>query len=130
MKWENILLDNEKVKAAHVQSELPFMATENILMEAVKRGGDRQELHEKIRELSMEAGRRVKEEGMTNDLLQRITQDESFLMSEEEILSVIDPQKFIGRAPGQVEDFIKDYVQPIINEHSRELEEIKITINV
>lgn len=120
----------EKVIAAHVQSELPFMATENILMEAVKRGGDRQELHEKIRELSMEAGRRVKEEGMTNDLLQRITQDESFLMSEEEILSVIDPQKFIGRAPGQVEDFIKDYVQPIINEHSRELEEIKITINV
>ncbi|MCY6958235.1 adenylosuccinate lyase [Clostridium brassicae] len=119
----------EKVIAAHVENELPFMATENILMEAVKRGGDRQELHEKIRTLSMEAGKRVKEEGLNNDLIERIINDESFLMNKEEILSIIDPKNFVGRAPGQVDNFIKDYINPIIEEYKEELN-IDVSINV
>jgi len=105
----------EKVITAHVNNELPFMATENILMEAVKRGGDRQELHENIRVHSMEAAKRVKEEGLSNDLIERIIGDASFLMSKEEILAVIDPIKFVGRAPSQVVEFINEYVKPILN---------------
>ncbi|CAM2931759.1 adenylosuccinate lyase [Hathewaya histolytica] len=104
-----------KVIEAHVNRELPFMATENIMMEAVKRGGDRQELHEKIRVHSMEAARQVKELGLENDLIQRIIEDSSFKMSKEEILGIIDPQKFVGRAPNQVEDFIENYVNPILD---------------
>ena len=104
----------EKVITSHVNSELPFMATENILMEAVKRGGDRQELHETIRVHSMDAAKRVKEEGLNNDLIERIINDKSFLMSKEEILAVIDPIKFVGRAPSQVVDFIDEYVKPIL----------------
>ncbi|WMJ82005.1 adenylosuccinate lyase [Clostridium sp. MB40-C1] len=125
----NNMVVYEKVIAAHVENELPFMATENILMEAVKRGGDRQELHEKIRTLSMEAGKRVKEEGLSNDLIERIINDETFLMSKEEILSIIDPKKFIGRAPGQVDDFINDYIKPIIEEYKDELN-IDVSIDV
>ncbi|MEW8956229.1 adenylosuccinate lyase [Clostridium sp.] len=105
----------EKVIAAHVNRELPFMATENIMMEAVKRGGDRQELHERIRIHSMEAAQRVKGEGLDNDLIDRIVKDETFGLSEEEILSIIDSKKFIGRAPSQVIEFIDEYVAPIIN---------------
>ncbi|MCY6356656.1 adenylosuccinate lyase [Clostridium sp. ZS2-4] len=119
----------EKVIASHVESELPFMATENILMEAVKRGGDRQELHEKIRTLSMEAAKRVKEEGLNNDLIQRIVKDDSFLMSAEEIFAIIDSKKFIGRAPGQVEDFINNCVMPVMNTYKNELN-IEVEINV
>ncbi|WP_300350214.1 adenylosuccinate lyase [Clostridium sp.] len=104
----------EKVIAAHVNQELPFMATENIMMESVKRGGDRQELHEKIRVLSMEAAQRVKGEGLNNDLIERIINDGSFNLSEEEILAIIDPIKFVGRAPSQVVEFIDEYVDPII----------------
>jgi len=104
----------EKVITAHVNNELPFMATENILMEAVKRGGDRQELHENIRVHSMDAAKRVKEEGLNNDLIERIINDKSFLMSKQEILDVIDPIKFVGRAPGQVVEFIDEYVKPIL----------------
>ncbi len=119
----------EKVIASHVESELPFMATENILMEAVKRGGDRQELHEKIRTLSMEAAKRVKEEGLNNDLIERIVKDESFLMSAEEIFAIIDSKNFIGRAPGQVEDFINDCVAPALEAYKNELN-IEVEINV
>lgn len=119
----------EKVIASHVESELPFMATENILMEAVKRGGDRQELHEKIRTLSMEAAKRVKEKGLNNDLIERIVEDESFLMSAEEIFAIIDSKKFIGRAPGQVEDFIKNCVMPVVETYKNELN-IEVEINV
>lgn len=119
----------EKVIRAHVDNELPFMATENILMEAVKRGGDRQELHEKIRILSMEAGKRVKEEGLNNDLIQRIINDNSFNMSEEEILSIIAPEKFTGRAAGQVEDFIRNSVNPILAQN-KDLLGINVSINV
>ncbi|MBU3101271.1 MULTISPECIES: adenylosuccinate lyase [Clostridium] len=104
----------EKVITSHVNHELPFMATENILMEAVKKGGDRQDLHEHIRVHSMDAAKRVKEEGLNNDLIERIINDPIFKMSKEEIIAVIDPIKFVGRAPSQVVDFIAEYVTPIL----------------
>ena len=106
-----------KVIEAHVKSELPFMATENIIMGAVKKGGDRQELHERIRQHSMEAGRVVKVEGKENDLIERIIKDKFFNMTKEEILSLIDSNKFIGRAPGQVVDFIENQIKPILEEN-------------
>ncbi|SHE63911.1 adenylosuccinate lyase [Clostridium fallax] len=108
----------EKVITAHVNNELPFMATENIMMESVKRGGDRQELHERIREHSMAAAQRVKGEGLNNDLIDRIIKDEDyFKLSKEEILKIIDPNKFVGRAPSQVIEFIDEYVNPILEEN-------------
>ncbi len=119
----------EKVIAAHVNSELPFMATENIMMEAVKRGGDRQELHEKIRVHSLAAARQVKEFGEKNDLIERILADESFGLSKEEILSIIDPSKFTGRSSGQVVDFIEEYINPILEAYKNELgEEVEINV--
>ncbi|WP_125153708.1 adenylosuccinate lyase [Clostridium rectalis] len=119
----------EKVITSHVFNELPFMATENILMEAVKRGGDRQELHEKIRNYSMEAAKRIKQEGLNNDLIDRIIRDSSFNMSNEEILSLIDPIKFTGRASGQVDDFIQECVNPILQKNKKLLG-IDVQINV
>ncbi|EGO86914.1 adenylosuccinate lyase, partial [Clostridium botulinum C str. Stockholm] len=119
----------KKVIESHVLRELPFMATENILMEAVKRGGDRQELHEIIRELSMEAAKRVKEEGLDNDLIERIINSGSFYMSREEILSIIDPIKFTGRASGQVDDFINDLIKPILEKNKESLG-VDVSINV
>lgn len=119
----------EKVIKSHVENELPFMATENILMEAVKRGGDRQELHERIRVLSMEAARRVKEEGLNNDLIERIINDSSFKMSRDEILSIIDPNKFIGRSVGQVDDFINNSIKPIL-ENNKNILGLDVSINV
>ncbi|MDR3596256.1 adenylosuccinate lyase [Clostridium sp.] len=119
----------DKVIAAHVLSELPFMATENIMMEAVKRGKDRQELHEKIRVHSMAAAQRVKGEGLDNDLIDRIIGDDSFGLSKDEILAIIDPTKFVGRAPGQVVEFIGEYVNPIIDNNEEALK-IKSEINV
>lgn len=118
-----------KVIEAHVNNELPFMATENILMEAVLRGGDRQDLHERVRVHSMDAARRVKEEGLSNDLIDRIIVDPSFKMSKEEILAIIDPKKFTGRAPGQVVEFVNEYVKPVLEEN-RELLGEKADINV
>jgi len=106
-----------KVIAAHLQTELPFMATENILMEAVKKGGDRQELHERIRVHSMEAARLVKEEGKANDLLDRIAQDPSFGMSREEIEAIMKPENFIGMAPEQTLDYIMNSVNPILDKN-------------
>ena len=103
-----------KVIEARIRQELPFMASENILMDAVKRGGDRQELHEAIRELSMEAGKRVKEEGLDNDLLSRIAADPRFGLSAEELSAHIDPAAYIGRCPSQVERFVRDEVDPIL----------------
>lgn len=119
----------EKVIASHVNNELPFMATENILMEAVKRGGDRQELHERIRIHSMEASKRVKEEGKNNDLLERISSDEKFSSVKNEIADLVDPKKFIGRAPGQVEDFIKTEVTPLLNANT-DILNLNVDINV
>ena len=103
-----------KVIAARIARELPFMASENILMAAVKRGGDRQTLHEAIREHAMAAGRMVKEEGLENDLLERIAKDPRFGLSKEEILAHLDPADYIGRSPEQVERFIKEEVDPIL----------------
>ena len=103
-----------KVIEKHVLDELPFMATENILMEAVKRGGDRQELHEKIRVHSMEAAKQVKIEGNANDLIERIAGDKTFGLSLHEIKSVLEPKNYIGRAPEQVDDFINDFVKPVL----------------
>lgn len=103
-----------KMIEQHLNRELPFMATENIMMAAVKKGGDRQELHEKIREYSMEAGRMVKQEGKENDLLQRIANDSMFGLSLEELQAVMDPMNFVGRAPQQVVEFIDEEVKPVL----------------
>lgn len=118
-----------KVIEQRIMSELPFMATETILMEGVKRGGDRQELHEKIRVHSMEAAKVVKMEGKPNDLIERIIQDESFLMTKEEILNILDPKNFIGRAPEQVDEFLEEYIYPIL-EANKELLGISSELNV
>lgn len=105
----------DKVIKARIMSELPFMATEMILMEGVKRGGDRQDLHEKIRELSMEAAKEVKMEGRKNDLIERIVADGTFGMSEEEILSILDPENFTGRSKEQVDTFLGNDINPILD---------------
>ncbi len=107
----------DKVITKRLMSELPFMATENIMMDAVKRGGNRQELHERIRELSMEAGAHVKREGRENDLLELIAADPAFNLSEEELEETMDPKKYVGRAPIQVEKFLEEVVQPILEEN-------------
>ncbi|MCD7904094.1 MAG: adenylosuccinate lyase [Clostridiales bacterium] len=104
-----------KVIEKRIMSELPFMATENIMMDEVKyRGGNRQELHERIRELSMEAAAVVKQEGGDNDLIERIVKDPLFKCSEEDIRKTLDPKNFVGRAPGQVVEFVENHIKPII----------------
>ena len=103
-----------KVIEAILRAELPFMATENIMMDAVKAGGDRQVLHEKIRQHSMAAGKRVKEEGADNDLLDRIAADPDFNMTKEQLLALMKPENFTGCAESQTEDFLKTIVKPII----------------
>ena len=103
-----------KVIEKRLMSELPFMATENIMMDAVKAGGDRQELHERIRELSMEAGRNVKEKGLDNNLLDLIAADPAFGLNEEELKKTMDPAKYVGRAPLQVGNFLKKVVDPVL----------------
>ncbi|WP_024834602.1 adenylosuccinate lyase [Ruminiclostridium josui] len=117
-----------KVITKHVMDELPFMATENIMMEAVKRGGDRQELHELIRTHSMEAGKRVKVDGEKNDLIERIAGDPRFGMTLEELNSVLEPKNYIGRSPEQVVEFIENEVKPILNkEHLADIQvELKV----
>ena len=118
-----------KVIEKRLRSELPFMATENIMMDAVKAGGDRQELHERIRELSMEAGRNVKEEGKENNLLELIAADPAFNMTLEELQKTMDPAKYTGRAAIQVENFLKNVVNPVL-EANRELLGMTAEINV
>jgi adenylosuccinate lyase len=103
-----------KVIAKHIDDELPFMATENIIMESVKRGGDRQEVHERIRVHSMEAGKQVKVNGGKNDLLERITGDPAFGMTMDELSLILDVKQFIGRSPEQVREFVGEYVEPAI----------------
>lgn len=125
---ENMVVYDKVIKS-HVENELPFMATENILMKAVKKGGDRQELHERIRIHSMAAAQRVKGEGLNNDLIERIINDNSFGLSKEEILEAINPLKFVGRAPGQVLEFIEECVEPILRENIDALD-IKGEVNV
>ena len=118
-----------KVIEKHMMAELPFMATENIMMDAVKAGGDRQELHERIRQHSMEAGRVVKEEGKPNDLIDRIAQDPKFGMTKEQILSIMKPENFVGRSPEQTVEFITEYVQPVLDEN-KDILGMKAEINV
>ncbi len=118
-----------KVIEKRLMSELPFMATENIMMDAVKAGGDRQEIHEKIRNLSMEAGKNVKMEGGENNLLDLIVADESFGLTREELEACMEPSKYIGRAPEQVDAFLSNVVLPIMEEN-RELLGMKAEIHV
>jgi len=115
-----------KIIEKHVMDELPFMATENILMEAVKRGGDRQELHERIRQHSMEAAKRVKEEGKPNDLIERISQDKAFGMSYDDLIQVLSPSNYTGRSKEQVEDFLTQLVYPILRENQVEEESYEL----
>lgn len=119
----------DKVITKQFMAEIPFMATENIMMDAVKKGGDRQELHEKIRQYSMEAGRNVKVEGKENNLAELIAADESFGLSIEEINAVMKPANFVGRSPQQVEDFLNEVISPILAEN-KDLLGIEVEINV
>ena len=116
-----------KVIHQHVMNELPFMATENIMMSAVKRGGNRQELHEQIRMHSMAAGKRIKEEGLENDLIDRIAADPMFGLTREEIMSELDPQRYIGRSPEQVDDFLQNEVNPRISKY---LDDADVTVEI
>ena len=118
-----------KVIETRLRSELPFMATENIMMDAVKNGGNRQELHEKIRQLSMEAGKTVKVEGKENNLLELIAADDEFPMTLEELESTMDPSRYVGCAPHQVERYVTEVVQPVLDAN-RDLLGVKAEINV
>ena len=109
------LVVNEKVIERRLRSELPFMATENIMMDAVKAGGDRQELHEEIRTLSMEAGKHVKQEGKENDLLDLIAADDKFGLTREELEAKMNPADYVGRSPRQVEVYLRDFVKPVLD---------------
>ena len=113
----NGLVVNDKVIDKRLRSELPFMATENIMMDAVKAGGDRQELHERIRELSMEAAANVKQKGLDNNLLELIADDPAFNMSLEELKETMDPSKYVGRAVRQVEVYLRDIIKPMLDEN-------------
>ena len=104
------------------------MATENILMDAVKKGGDRQELHERIRTHSMAAARVVKEEGKPNDLIDRIVADLSFGLTKDEVEKILKPENFIGRSVQQVEEFIAEYVDPAICDCEDAAEEVELTV--
>jgi purB: adenylosuccinate lyase len=118
-----------KVIEKRLMSELPFMATENIMMDAVKAGGDRQELHERIRELSMEAGKNVKVEGKDNNLLELIAADPAFNLTLEDLQKAMDPSRYTGRAKEQTEAFIANVVQPVLDAH-KDLLGVKVEINV
>ena len=118
--YENVcagLVVHPRVIEKHIMEELPFMATENILMDAVKRGGDRQALHERIRTHSLAAGSRVKEEGLDNDLLERIAADPAFGLSREDVRKHLDPAEYIGCCPEQVERFLSECVQPVLEKY-------------
>ena len=115
------LLVYPKVIEKRLMAELPFMATENIMMDAVKAGGDRQELHEKIRILSMEAGMNVKEKGLENNLLELIAADPAFNMTQEALKEAMEPSKYTGRSREQVEEFLKEVIQPVLEENAAEL---------
>lgn len=120
----------ENVIRTNLMKELPFMATEEIIMNAVLKGGDRQELHEKIRVYSMEAAREVKQFGRPNDLIDRIANDNTFGLSKEEILSALNPDNLCGRAPHQVDDFISEKVEPVLNKYAELLQYENIEVNV
>ena len=118
-----------KVIEKRLMSELPFMATKNIMMDAVKAGGDRQELHERIRELSMEAGRNVKEKGLDNNLLELIAADPAFNLTLEDLQKTMKPEKYVGRASEQVDAYLKNVIRPLL-EKNKEILGVKAEINV
>ncbi len=123
--YENVasgLVVHEKVIERHVMEELPFMATENIMMDAVKRGGNRQELHERIRQLSLTAGSNVKDKGLENNLIDLIAEDPLFGMSREELTAHLEPSRYIGRCPEQVEEFLRNCVEPVLARYPEALQ--------
>ncbi len=131
--YENVaggLIVHEKVIEKHVMEELPFMASENIMMDAVKRGGDRQALHERIRVLAIEAGKVVKEEGKPNDLIDRIAADPMFGMDRSALMAHMEPSRYIGRCPEQVTDFLKNCIDPVLKAHPDDLsgEGVQLTV--
>ncbi len=125
---DNGLVVYEKIITRRVMAELPFMATENIMMSAVKKGGNRQELHEKIRQYSMMAGARVKQEGLDNNLCELILADPMFMITAEEMDAIMKPENFIGRCPQQVDEFIANCVQPVLDANG--VSDDKAEINV
>lgn len=131
--YENVasgLVVHEKVIEKHILEELPFMASENIMMDMVQRGGDRQQIHERIRIHSQEAGRNVKDLGLTNNLIDLLAADPLFDLSREELLAHLEPSRYIGRCPEQVTDFLNDYVQPVLDAHDSALEEQAVELKV
>ena len=131
--WANVasgLVVHPKVIEKHVLEELPFMASENIMMDAVKRGGDRQELHERIRVLSQEAGYNVKELGLPNNLIDLMAADPAFGMTKEELSAHLNPSAYIGRCPEQVEEFLNTQIAPVLNRYASALEQGDTELNV
>lgn len=124
------LVVHSKVIEKHILEELPFMATENIMMDAVKRGGNRQELHERIRVHSLEAGRNVKDLGLPNNLIDLIAEDPIFGMSKEEILAHMEPSRYIGRCPEQVDEFLQECVQPVLARYQTLIDGEKVDLTV
>ncbi len=124
------LVVHPKVIEKHVLEELPFMASENIMMDAVVRGGDRQELHERIRVLSQEAGRNVKDLGLSNNLIDLIAADPAFGMTKEELTAHLEPSRYIGRCPEQVEEFLAEEVQPVLEKYAGVLGEKETELKV
>ena len=120
------LIVNPQVIARHLREELPFMATETILMEAVAKGGDRQDVHERIRRHSMAAAQAVKQEGRPNDLLERLATDEAF--QQIDLQTLTDPSRFVGRAPQQVDEFLAEVIDPILAQHSEPGPEAKVEV--
>ena len=123
------LVVNTAVIERNLRRELPFMATENIMMDCVKRGGDRQELHERIRVYSMEAARRVKQGDGVNDLLERIAGDPSFGVTLRQLEDMLNPSAYVGRAPEQTDEFLKEQVGPVL-ERYKDMLGIKVEISV
>lgn len=122
------LVVHEKIITRRVMAELPFMATENIMMDAVKKGGDRQELHERIREYSMAAGSNVKDKGLDNNLCELILDDPMFMISRDEMDAIMKPENFTGRSSQQVDEFIESVVKPILDRNGNEKETVEINV--
>ena len=118
-----------KVVRSRLMAELPFMASENIMMQAVEKGGNRQELHERLRQHAIAAGKQVKEEGLPNDMVDRVAADPAFGLTKEEITAGLVPENFVGRAPQQVEEFLDEVIRPVLEEN-KDLLGVKAEINV
>ena len=124
------LVVHEKVIEKHILEELPFMASENILMDAVLRGGDRQQLHERIRVHSLEAGQNVKERGLANNLIDLIAADPLFGMTKEELTAHLEPSRYIGRSPDQVTEFLRGEVAPVLERYAAALDGETVELSV